>query len=71
MGYYHYHDLKKDVLLLTDGLGKFIGMRLKLCGLDPCHYFSSTGLSQDAMLKMAGMRSGKIVRDMLKQITNT
>ena len=45
MGYYHYHDLKKDVLLLTDGLGKFIGMRLKLCGLDPCHYFSSTGLS--------------------------
>ena len=61
MGYYHNHDLKKDVLLLTDGLGKFIDTHLKFYGLDPCHYFNSLGLSKDAMLKMAGMRSEKIV----------
>ena len=25
-------------------------------GLDPCHYFSSPGLSWDAMLKMTGVQ---------------
>ena len=37
-----YHDLylKTDVLLLADGFEKFIGHY----GLDPCHYFSSSGL---------------------------
>ena len=29
-------------------------------GLDPCHYFSSPGLSWDAMLKMAGIKLEKI-----------
>ena len=28
--------------------------------LDPCHYYSSPGLSWDAMLKMTGVRLGKI-----------
>ena len=40
------HYLKKDVF------EKFIGTCLKFYGLDPCHYFSSPGLSWDAMLKM-------------------
>ena len=42
-----YHDqyLKKDVLLLADVFGKFIDTCLKSYGLDPCHYFSSPGLS--------------------------
>ena len=51
MGDYHDHYLKKDVLLLTDGFEKFIGTCLIFYKLDPCHYFSSPGLSMDAMLK--------------------
>ena len=51
MGDYHDHYLKKDVLLLTDGFEKFIGTCLTFYKLDPCHYFSSPGLSMDAMLK--------------------
>ena len=45
MGDYHDHYLKKDVLLLADVSEKFIGTCLKYYGLDPCHYFSSPGLS--------------------------
>ena len=55
MGDYHDHYLKKVVLLLGDVFEKFIDMCLKFYKLDPCHYFSSPGLSWDAMLKMTGM----------------
>ena len=44
---YHDHYLKKDVLLSADVFEKFISTCLKFYGLDPCHYFSSTGLSSD------------------------
>ena len=47
---YHDHYVKKDVLLLAV-FEKFIDTCLKFYGLDPCHYFSSPGLSWDAMLK--------------------
>ena len=60
MGDNHDHYLKKDVLLLAD-VEKFIDTYLKFYGLDLCHYFSSTGLSWDVMLKMTGMRLEKIV----------
>ena len=52
-----YHDLylKTDVLLLADVFEKFINTCLGYYGLDPCHYFSSPGLSWDAMLKMTEM----------------
>ena len=61
MGDYHDHYLKKDVLLLlADVYEKFIDMCLKYYGLDPCHYFSSPGLSWDAMLKMTGIELEKI-----------
>ena len=60
MGDNHDHYLKKDVLLLAD-VEKFIDTYLKFYGLDFCHYFSSTGLSWDVMLKMTGMRLEKIV----------
>ena len=49
MGDYHDHYLKKDVLLLTDVFEKFIDTCLKYYRLHPCHYFSSPGLSWDAM----------------------
>ena len=42
---YNDHCLKKDDLLLADVFEKFIGTFLKFYGLDPCHYFSSPGLS--------------------------
>ena len=60
MGDYRDHYLKKDVLLLVDVCEKFIGTCLKYDGLDPCHYFSSSGLSWDAMLKMTDIKFKKI-----------
>ena len=51
---------KKDVLLLADVFEKFIDTYLKFYGLDPCHYFSCTGLSWDATLRMAGAEFEKI-----------
>ena len=44
-----YHGLS---LLLPDVFENFICVCLKYYGLGPCHYFSSLGLSWDAMLKM-------------------
>ena len=60
MGDYHNHYLKKDILLLADFFEKFIGTCLKFYGLDPCHYFSSPGLSWNAMLKMTIIKLEKI-----------
>ena len=60
MGGYHYHYLIKDVLLLADVYEKFIDTCLKYYGLDPCHYFSSPGLSWDVMLKMTDIKLEKI-----------
>ena len=60
MGDYHDHYLKKDVLLLADVFEKFIETCLKFYGLDPYHYYSSPGLSWDAMLKMTGVKLEKI-----------
>ena len=52
MGDYHDLYLKSDLLLLADVFEKLIITCLEYYGLDPCHYFSSSGLSWDAMLKM-------------------
>ena len=60
VGDYHDHYLKKDLLLLADVFEKFIATCLKFYGLDPCHYFSSPGLSWGAMLKMTGVKLEKI-----------
>ena len=59
MGDYHDHYLKKDVLFLADVFEKFTSTCLTFYGLDPCHYFSSPGLSWDAKLKMTGVRLKK------------
>ena len=72
MSDYHDHSLKKDVLLLADVFEKFITTDLKFHGLDLCHYFSSPGLSWDAMLKMTGVKEFlTLLRDMLNQTTHT
>ena len=57
-----YHDLcsKTDVLLLCDVFEKFIDTCLIQYKLDPCNYFSSPGLSWDAMLRFTGIKLEKI-----------
>ena len=52
-----YHDLylETDVLLLANVFEKFINTSLDHYALDPCYYFSSSGLSWDAMHKMTGI----------------
>ena len=55
MGDYHDLYLNPDVLLLADVFEKLIKTCLDYYGLDLCHYFSSPGLSWDAMLKMTGI----------------
>ena len=49
------------LLILADAFEKFIDTCLKFYGLYSCHYFSSLGLSWDAILKMTGRRLEKIV----------
>ena len=52
MGDYHDPYLKTGVLLLADVFEKFINTCLDYYELDPCHYFSSSGLSWGAMLEI-------------------
>ena len=53
-----YHDLYlvSDVLLLTDIFENFRKTCIQYYKLDPCHYFTSPGLSWDAMLKMTNIK---------------
>ena len=51
MGEYHDLYLVSDVLLLTDVFENFRKICMQYYKLDPCHYFTSPGLSWDAMLK--------------------
>ena len=53
-----YHDLyrKSDILLLADVFENFRKTCLQYYKLDPCHYFTSPGLSWDAMLKMTDIK---------------
>ena len=66
----NYHDLylKTDVLLLADAFEKFINTCLEFYGLDSCHYFSSPGLSWDAMLKMTKIEL-EIISDIDKYLS--
>ena len=52
-----YSDLycRTDVLLLTDVFETFRKMCLRQYGLDPAHYYTSPGLSWDALLKKTGV----------------
>ena len=56
MGDYHDLYLKTDVLLLADVFEKFIKISSDYYGLEPCHYFSSPGISFAAMLRMAAVK---------------
>ena len=56
MGEYHNLYLKSDILLLADVFENFRKTCLQFYKLDPCHYFTSPGLSWDAMLKMTDIQ---------------
>ena len=56
IGEYHDLNLKSDVLLLTDIFENFRKTCLQYYKLDPSHYFTSLGLSWDAMLKMTDIK---------------
>ena len=56
MGEYHDLYLASDVLLLTDVFENFRKTCMQYYKLDPCHYFTSPGLSWDAMLKMTNIK---------------
>ena len=59
MSDFHNHYLKKNALLLADIFENFVDTYVKFYGLDSCHYFSSPGLTSDAMLKMNGVKLEK------------
>ena len=56
MGDYHDLYLKSDIILLADVFENFRKTCLEYYKLDPCHYFTSPGLSWDAMLKMPDIK---------------
>ena len=56
MGEYHDLYLESDVLLLADVFENFRKTCSEFYKLDPCHYFTSPGLSWDAMLKMTNIK---------------
>ena len=56
MGNYHDLYLKSDVLLLADIFENFRKTCLQYYKLDTRHYFTSPGLSWDAMLKMINIK---------------
>ena len=61
MGDYHDLYLQSDILLLADVFENFRKTCLQYYKLDPCHYFTSPGLSWDAMLKMTNVKLKLIV----------
>ena len=56
MGEYHDLYLGSDVLLLTDVFKNFRKTCMQYYKLDPCHYFTSPGLSWDGMLKKTNIK---------------
>ena len=55
MGEYHDLYLKSDVLLLADVFENFRSLCLNVFKLDPCHYYTSPGLSWSSCLKQTGV----------------
>ena len=56
LGEYHDLYLKSDVLLLADVFEEFRNVCLKNYFLDPAWYYTSPGLSWDALLKYSGVK---------------
>lgn len=55
LGDYHDLYLETDVILLCDVFEEFRKLNLGNYKLDPCWYYTSPGLSWDALLKHSGV----------------
>ena len=55
MKQYHDHYLLTDTLLLADVFENFRRVAMSNYELDPCHYYTSPGLSLSACLKFTGI----------------
>ena len=53
---------------MVDVFEKLIFTCLKYYDLDPCHYFSTPGLSWDAILKMNGVALVILIKDIAKHL---
>ena len=60
LGDYHDLYLKTDVCLLADVFENFRSICTKQYGLDPARYYTSPGLSWDALLKKTGVQLEKL-----------
>ena len=58
VGCYHDTYAKTDVLLLTDLFETFWNTCLKICKLDPAHFYTAPGLARQALLKTAAEYCG-------------
>ena len=67
MGDYHGLYFTTGVLLLADIFDEFRSMCLEYYPLDPFHYFSGSGLTWDAMVKMTGVKSNLISDSVMYQ----
>ena len=56
LGEYHHLYLKSDVLLLADVFEEFRNVCMENYSLDPAWYYTSPGLSWDALLKHSGVK---------------
>ncbi|XP_053202895.1 uncharacterized protein LOC128387677 [Panonychus citri] len=71
LGDFHDIYLKVDVLLLASIFENFRSTSLKQFGLDPCHYFSTPGLTWDAALKVTKTKLDLLTDiDMILMIEN-
>ena len=72
MSEYHNLYLVSNVLLLTDVyvFENFRKTCMQYYKLDPCHYFTSPGLSWDAMLKMTNIKLELMTDIDMFQFTN-
>ena len=61
MGEYHDLYLMADILLLADVFENFRKTCMQYYKLVQCHYFTSPGLSWDAMLKMTDIKPELII----------
>ena len=61
MGEYHDLYLKSDILFLADLFENFRQTCMLYFKLDPCHYFTSPGLSWNPVLKMIDIKLELII----------
>lgn len=58
--------IKTDILILTNIFEQFRDVTMENFGLDPCHYYTTPGMSWDALFKLSAVKMELIIdQDML------